>query len=47
MKCIPIGSRQGVGAVFGFKVPSIVVRIAKARNFWIGMAVKSVDGTGT
>lgn len=46
MQFVPIGSTQGVGAVFGYKLPSFVVRQVKSKDFMIGNAPKLVAGTG-
>lgn len=45
MQFVPIGSQQGVGIAFGYKLPSFLVKMAKAKDFMIGQAVKTVDGT--
>ncbi|KIW96887.1 uncharacterized protein Z519_02278 [Cladophialophora bantiana CBS 173.52] len=45
MQFVPIGSQGGVGVVFGFKLPSFLVRMAKAKDFMIGNAIKTVEGT--
>ncbi|EXJ80572.1 hypothetical protein A1O1_08718 [Capronia coronata CBS 617.96] len=45
MQFVPIGSQQGVGIAFGHKLPSFLVKMAKAKDFMIGQAVKTVDGT--
>ncbi|RMD43110.1 hypothetical protein DV735_g1990, partial [Chaetothyriales sp. CBS 134920] len=42
---VPIGSQQGVGVAFGWKVPSFAVRAFKSKDFMIGNAVKYLDGT--
>ncbi|KAL2426630.1 Oxidoreductase phnG [Exophiala dermatitidis] len=45
MQFVPIGSQQGVGIAFGYKLPSFLVKMAKAKDFMIGQAVKTVEGT--
>ncbi|OAP56916.1 hypothetical protein AYL99_09028 [Fonsecaea erecta] len=45
MQFVPIGSQGGVGIAFGFKLPSFLVKMAKAKDFMIGQAPKTVDGT--
>ncbi|OAL37810.1 hypothetical protein AYO20_02987 [Fonsecaea nubica] len=45
MQFVPIGSQGGVGVVFGWKLPSFLVKMAKAKDFMIGQAVKTVEGT--
>lgn len=45
MQFVPVGSQGGVGVVFGYKVPSFMVKMAKAKDFMIGNAVKTVEGT--
>ncbi|RMZ86092.1 hypothetical protein DV737_g106, partial [Chaetothyriales sp. CBS 132003] len=42
---VPIGSQQGVGVVFGWKVPSFFVKMLKSKDFMIGNAVKYIEGT--
>ncbi|RMZ81352.1 hypothetical protein DV738_g2169, partial [Chaetothyriales sp. CBS 135597] len=42
---VPIGSQQGVGVAFGWKVPSFVVKSFKSKDFMIGNAVKYLEGT--
>jgi hypothetical protein len=46
MMMVPIGPQQGVGVVFGWKVPSFLVKMAKSKDFMIGQAIKTVEGTG-
>jgi NADH dehydrogenase FAD-containing subunit len=46
MQFVPIGSTQGVGVVFGYKVPSMMVRMAKSKDFMIGNVPKLIEGTG-
>jgi len=45
MQFVPIGSQGGVGIAFGWKLPSFLVKLAKAKDFMIGNAVKTVEGT--
>ncbi|EXJ62934.1 hypothetical protein A1O7_03378 [Cladophialophora yegresii CBS 114405] len=45
MQFVPIGSQGGVGIAFGWKLPSFLVKMAKAKDFMIGNAVKTVEGT--
>ncbi|KIX97930.1 uncharacterized protein Z520_06008 [Fonsecaea multimorphosa CBS 102226] len=45
MQFVPIGSQGGVGVVFGFKLPSFLVKMAKSKDFMIGNALKTVEGT--
>lgn len=45
MQFVPIGSQQGVGIAFGWKLPSFAVRMAKSKDFMIGNAVKYIEGT--
>ncbi len=45
MQFVPLGSQQGVGIAFGWKLPSFMVRMAKSKDFMIGNAVKYMDGT--
>ena len=46
MQFVPIGKSQGVGVVFGYKIPSFMVKMAKSKDFMIGNAPKLVQGTG-
>lgn len=46
MQFVPIGKTQGVGVVFGYKIPSFMVKMAKSKDFMIGNAPKLVQGTG-
>lgn len=46
MQFVPIGSTQGVGVAFGYKVPSIMVKIAKSKDFMIGKVPETINGTG-
>ncbi|OCT54916.1 AMID-like oxidoreductase [Cladophialophora carrionii] len=45
MQFVPIGSQGGVGIAFGWKLPSFLVKMAKSKDFMIGDAVKTVEGT--
>lgn len=45
MQFVPIGSTQGVGIAFGWRLPSFIVKMAKAKDFMIGNAIKTVEGT--
>jgi len=45
MQFVPIGSQGGVGIAFGWKVPSFLVKMAKSKDFMIGNALKTVEGT--
>ena len=45
MQFVPIGSQQGVGAAFGWKLPSFLIKLAKSKDFMIGNAVKTIEGT--
>ena len=43
---VPIGSKQGVGIAFGWKLPSFAVVAAKSKDYLVSFAPKLVDGTG-
>ena len=45
MVFVPLGPTQGVGAVFGWKIPSFLVKMAKSKDFMIGNAAKTIQGT--
>ncbi len=45
MQFVPVGSQGGVGIAFGWRLPSFLVKMAKAKDFMIGNAVKTVEGT--
>jgi len=45
MQFVPVGSQGGVGIAFGFKLPSFMVKMAKSKDFMIGNAVKTIEGT--
>lgn len=44
MAFVPVGSQQGVGLAFGWKLPSFVIKMAKAKDFMIGNAPKLIEG---
>lgn len=44
MLFVPVGSQQGVGLAFGWKVPSFVIKMAKAKDYMIGNAPKLIEG---
>jgi hypothetical protein len=46
MQFVPIGSTQGVGVLFGYKIPSIMVKMLKSKDFMIGNVPKLIEGTG-
>ena len=46
MQFVPVGSTQGVGVVFGYKIPSMMVKMAKSKDFMIGNVPKLIAGTG-
>jgi apoptosis-inducing factor 2 len=46
MQLLPIGTKQGVGIVFGWKLPSFAVVMAKSKDYMVGEAPKLVYGTG-
>lgn len=41
---VPIGSTQGVGALFGWRLPSFFIRMVKSKDFMIGNAAKYLEG---
>lgn len=41
---VPIGPKGGVGALFGWRIPSLMVRLIKARTFFVEMAPGAVEG---
>lgn len=45
MMFVPIGPNQGVGAAFGWKLPSFLIKFAKSKDFMIGNAAKAIEGT--
>ena len=42
---VPIGPKGGVGMVFGWKVPSLMVWMVKSRTFFVEMVEPTVMGT--
>ena len=46
MQFVPVGSTGGVGVVFGWKIPSFLVKMAKSKDFMIGNVPKLIEGTG-
>lgn len=45
MQIVPVGRSKGVGAVFGWRVPSWVVWLVKGRDYMMGRARVNVDGS--
>ncbi|MCJ1449961.1 hypothetical protein MMC28_000289 [Mycoblastus sanguinarius] len=45
MQFVPVGPNKGVGAAFGWWVPSVVVKMAKSKDFMFGKAMANVMGT--
>lgn len=45
MQFVPIGSQGGVGIAFGYKLPSFMVKMAKAKDFMIGRAAQTLEGS--
>ena len=45
MQLVPVGPKKGVGAAFGWKLPSWVVWLIKSRTFFLDKAEKTVLGT--
>lgn len=43
---VPIGPKGGVGVVFGWKVPSLMVWAVKSRTYFVEMVEPLVKGTG-
>ena len=43
---VPIGSNQGVGIGFGWKLPNFAVVMAKSKDYGVSNAPKVIDGTG-
>lgn len=41
---VPIGPKGGVGALFGWRIPSLMVWLVKARTFFIEKAPGAVEG---
>jgi len=46
MGFVPVGSQGGVGVVMGYKIPSFVVKMFKAKDFMVSHALQTVNGTG-
>lgn len=44
MLFVPVGSQQGVGLAFGWKLPSFMIKMAKAKDYMIGNAPKLIEG---
>ena len=42
---VSIGAKSGVGVAFGYKVPAFLVVMVKSKDFMIGFATKTVNGT--
>ena len=42
---VPVGPDQGVGAAFGWWLPSMLVKMAKSKTFMFDQALKTVMGT--
>ena len=45
MQLVPVGPDQGVGAAFGWWMPSIMVKMIKSKTFMFDQAMKTVMGT--
>lgn len=45
MQLVPIGSKQGVGVVLGWRLPSFAVVMAKSKDYMVSNAPKVVNGT--
>lgn len=45
MQFVPIGAKSGVGVLFGWRLPTMVVVKAKSKNYLIANAPKLVNGT--
>ena len=45
MQLVPVGPDQGVGAAFGWWLPSMLVKMAKSKTFMFDQASKTVMGT--
>lgn len=41
---VPIGPKGGVGAVFGWRVPSLMIRLVKARTYMVDYAPQKLAG---
>lgn len=46
MQFVPVGPKGGVGVVFGSKVPSFFVWLAKSRSFLLEKAPRTGEGAG-
>ena len=42
---VPVGRSKGVGAVFGWRVPSIFVWVIKGRDYMISKGYERIDGS--
>ncbi|MBE7182634.1 MAG: hypothetical protein INR71_15750 [Terriglobus roseus] len=42
---VPVGRSKGVGAVFGWRLPSIMVWAIKGRDYFVSMSPPIVDGS--
>jgi len=42
---VPIGKSAGVGAVYGWKLPGMMVKMIKGKDYWIGQKSKVIMGT--
>jgi NADPH-dependent 2,4-dienoyl-CoA reductase/sulfur reductase-like enzyme len=42
---VPIGQSKGVGAVFGIKLPNVVVKMIKGKNYFTDKVGSIVDGS--
>lgn len=45
MQIVPVGPSKGVGAVFGWRVPSIFVWLLKGRDYMIPKGPASISGS--
>ncbi len=45
MQLVPVGPEQGVGAAFGWWLPSMVIKMVKSKTFMFDQAMKTVMGT--
>jgi apoptosis-inducing factor 2 len=44
MQFVPLGSKNGVGIVFGWRLPTFAIVMAKSKDFMVSNAPKLVDG---
>lgn len=44
MMFVPVGSQQGVGLAFGWKLPSFAITMFKSKDYMIGNAPKLIEG---